>query len=207
MGDVFGILAVALVYIFVIASSNSRKKKKQSARQSEARQERAARFDQAFEKADARQAHARTPEPPARPQPEQVAWDLETAGEGEDPCHEGRLRPAQPGVRLKVATQAAMAHAGEGEDPCHEGRLRPAQPGVRLKAATQAAMARAGEGEDPCHDAPRREAEDTAYDSPIYAPVLDRGEFARQALSGVVMSEVLKRPCERRLERKLRRGA
>ncbi len=123
----------------------------------------------------------------------------EAAMEGEDPCHAGQLRPAQPGVQLNA--HLTMESAGEGEDPCHAGQLHPAQPGVRL--ITPLTMESAGEGEDPCH----------VGESPI--EVIPRettersseGTFepAKQLLCGIIMSEVLKRPAERRMDQRLRR--
>ena len=80
---------------------------------------------------------------------------------------------------------------------------------MRFDGASQEGMALAGEGEDPCHtgEAPRWE-ENAVYDSPIYAmDAQDKQAFARQVLSGVIMSEVLTRPAERRMQRKMRRNA
>lgn len=179
MGDILGILV--LVVFYAVAASSSKKKRRQRAQSRQERvKAREARFDQAFagqkNPPDAGKAHSAPSEKGfGTPDPERR---LEYAQEGEDPCHEGRLRPAQPHVRLSNASPSAMARAGEGEDPCHE---------VRSERTDRTDHA----------------ASEDAMDLP--AP--DREELARQMLAGVVMSEVLKRPAERMMERKLRRRA
>ncbi len=77
--------------------------------------------------------------PAAKPRAQQIDWSasvgektpahadqsaegisLEGAPEGEDPCHEDILRPAQPArVAYEPASEAQFSAAGEGEDPCH----------------------------------------------------------------------------------------
>ena len=87
-----------------------------------------------------------------------------------------------------------MRAAGEGEDPCHDG------------------MAEYGEGtglgEENVLGADPHETGHSVYDSPIFDLAgQDREALARQVLSGVIMSEVLTRPAQRRMQRKMRRGA
>lgn len=111
---------------------------------------------------------------------------------------------AQPKQTPPKQTQRAMAQAGEGEDPCHEEQLRPERPGMKL--VTPQTLEGAGEGEDPCHVVERPDTQtDSAYDVPARAEV-DAHRLAEQVLSGVIMSEVLKRPAERRLQQRMRRG-
>ena len=133
----------------------------------------------------------------------QLQMDLERAAEGEDPCHDDMLhrqrdpRPSDRNMRYRSVTQAQMSAAGEGEDPCHD-------------------IPHEGEsyGEGVPYDKPATGADtakhtvDSVYDSPIFgAGDQDRETLARQVLSGVIMSEVLTRPMERRMQRKMRRGA
>lgn len=220
MEDLIGIVVLVLIYAIAASSAGKKRRRKRTERaagRGRANRGREARFDQAFSERNAPKEQAAPSGEgdrrgrrmkPAQPEVRPFGMAPQTAsGEGEDPCHEGQMRPARPGVRLREATQLEMAASGEGEDPCHEG-LRPARPGVRLRDAAEPEMAAVSEGEDPCHafDRPARE-EDSVYDSPILSSAPDVGEAARQVLAGVVMSEVLKRPAERRMERKLRRGA
>lgn len=78
-------------------------------------------------------------EPPSRriappPRAQQIDWHISNederktnipmpfdgAREGEDPCHEEILQPAQPSrVTYEMASEAQFAAASEGEDPCH----------------------------------------------------------------------------------------
>lgn len=50
------------------------------------------------------------------------------------------------------------------------------------------------EGEDRCHPAPERKQARAAEPEPEAAP----GDLAQDVLRGVIMSEILTRPCERR---------
>ena len=178
------ILIVVLAVAFYIGSINSSIKKKKAKRERK-RSERMSkpRFDQAFPRdaqptasaaPAAASAHGGHAELKRAPMATQLQMDLEHAGEGEDPCHEGDLRPARQGMRFRSVSQEGFSLAEEGEDPCHTG------------------------------EAPRRE-ESPVYDSPILSQGDDRAQaLRRQVLSGVIMSEVLRRPQERRMERKLR---
>ena len=183
------ILIVVLAVAFYIGSINSSIKKKK-ARRERKRSERMSkpRFDQAF---------PRDAQPVA---PTASAAPIASVA----PAHGGHAELK----RAPMATQLQMdlEHAGEGEDPCHEGDLRPARQGMRFRSVSQEGFSLAEEGEDPCHtgEAPRRE-ESPVYDSPILSQGDDRAQaLRRQVLSGVIMSEVLRRPQERRMERKLR---
>ena len=69
---------------------------------------------------------------------------------------------------------------------------------LHLHEVSQPQMAQAGEGEDPCHAGYHAPEEP----SPIYAPEAAQADFrAQELLRGVIMSEILKRPCERMAER------
>ena len=75
---------------------------------------------------------------------------------------------------------------------------------LHLHEVTPRQMENAGEGEDPCHAGYHAPEEP----SPIYAPEAAQDDFrAQELLRGVIMSEILKRPCERMAERHDRRRA
>lgn len=75
---------------------------------------------------------------------------------------------------------------------------------LHLHEVTPRQMEAAGEGEDPCHAGYHAPEEP----SPIYAPEAAQADFrAQELLHGVIMSEILKRPCERMAERHDRRRA
>ena len=178
--DLLGIVILVFIYSIAISSSAKKKKKKNMARKQAART-RTPRFEQAFA-GDTQtafppqhsDAHDEREELQREPLTTQMQMELENAGEGDDPCHESELRPARVSMRLSNVSQEGMALAGEGEDPCHTG------------------------------EAPRREA-NPVYDSPILSGASDDAQaLKRQVLAGVIMSEVLKRPQERHMERKLR---
>ena len=186
------ILIVVLAVAFYIGSINSSIKKKK-ARHERKRSERISkpRFDQAFP----RDAQPSAPTAPVAPTASAAPVASAHGGHAE-------LKRAPMATQL----QMDLEHAGEGEDPCHEGDLRPARQGMRFRSVSQEGFSLAEEGEDPCHtgEAPRRE-ESPVYDSPILSQGDDRAQaLRRQVLSGVIMSEVLRRPQERRMERKLR---
>ena len=105
---------------------------------------------------------------------------------------------------------ARDAHSSRGaqaaQQPCREQR-------IHLHEATQAQMRFAAEGEDPCHHGEASFANDEtenemdAMDSPIYAQETDadRQQLAQDMLRGVIMSEILTRPCAGRSMQKNRR--
>lgn len=181
------ILVLFYLYAVVFSAASRKKREKRKARREERRSAR-------------RTAMNMPPQAFAAKEPEGSAPAHEhEAGEGEDPCHEGMLRPARPAVRVPEATPSQLAASGEGEDPCHEGMLRPARSGVYAREATASQFTAAGEGEDPCH---------------AFAPITDEQEMdapqeeslsdeARALLSGVILSEVLTSPRERILRRRL----
>ena len=204
---------IILIIIYAVAIKSSTKKRNKTKRSWEQLQRAENRKDavketshpaqrQAVKRPDARRedAHNHGSALERKPMATQLQMDLEHAGEGEDPCHDaimprGReLRPARSGARYTSVSQAQMSAAGEGEDPCHSD------------------IPNEGEsyGEGTAYDMPATGAggADSVYDSPIFGGGdQDREALARQILSGVIMSEVLTRPTERRMQRKMRRGA
>ena len=143
------------------------------------------------------------PEPDAPP-----AGEALSGGSGSLPYPEGgELRSARPSVRLSGRDDSLYAGSlnavtGEGEDPCHEEMLGQAHPAaVRYEAASQETFDRAAEGEDPCH--PVTKPAPHAGEAPRGTAAEDG--FRDAVLSGIVMSEVLKRPAQRRQERAAQR--
>lgn len=119
----------------------------------------------------------------------------------------GRQMQREP-LQDQTAQQLRMEIKGEGEDPCHVEILGGQRASMRMHSASQAQMQAAGEGEDPCHVG---QAAMPLEESPVYrSPILDTEEsqaFARDVLGGIVMSEVLTRPCQRRASGYTKRGA
>ena len=97
----------------------------------------------------------------------------ESAQEGFLPAFEDNCE-SRP-IHLHDVPQSVLQHAGEGEDPCHAGGAR----------STTKAERKAKEAEPP------------------FAPDEAEGsEFAQDVLRGVIMSEILTRPCDRRAMRR-----
>ena len=120
------------------------------------------------------------------------------------------MRTAREGERMDARqmkrnqeTAAGFASAFE-RIPKQETLTKDAACDVRplhLHQVTQEQMSEAGEGEDPCHIGGNRrdlEFEEYAYD--------DRYALGQDVLRGVVMSEILIRPQERRAMQRNRRG-
>ncbi len=94
----------------------------------------------------------------------------------------------------KALAQAAMSAArqnGESQRDCQTSR-------VHLHEVTQEEMDGAGEGEDPCHGGHAPDPAKETADS-FDAWELDAHELSQDVLRGVIMSEILTRPCERRM--------
>ena len=181
MEDLLGL--VAIVLYFILSASSSKKKKAERARANVSREHtrRSIQFEQAFER------EALSPSERLTRQKEAVyeggtratGRRLETFGEGDDPCHEEMLGHDRAALRAKTVSQQQMAAAGEGEDPCHVG-------GDAVEAAFDDAL--------------------TMENSPIF-DTEDPDAFARDVLRGVIMSEILTRPQDRRRGAGMKRGA
>ena len=101
------------------------------------------------------------------------------------------------------ATRADAQRKPAAQQSCREQR-------IHLHEATQAQMRFAAEGEDPCHHGEAsllNDETDDVMDSPIYAQETDadRQQLAQDMLRGVIMSEILTRPCAGRSMQKNRR--
>ncbi len=147
MEDILGIIVVAIIYLAVAASVKKKPKRSKSARASTARK---TQFEQAFARqtmASKRTASERRP----RASKHQQTPDCE-----------------QQRMHLHQATQQQMQSATEGEDPCHVGR------------------------------APQREKRPSVSHEPEHEPqIQEENTLAQDVLRGVIMSEILQRPCER----------
>ena len=75
---------------------------------------------------------------------------------------------------------------------------------LHLHEVSQPQMAQAGEGEDPCHAGSHPLEELSSVYEPQTAQIDLRGP---ELVRGVIMSEILRRPCERMAERHDRRRA
>ena len=115
-----------------------------------------------------------------------------------------KAEAAQPPAEKKP--DIGFEGAGEGEDPCHEEMLSQRPPQMRYQNSDEATMAAAGEGEDPCHVGNSESM--TGHIDYIGSGVQNddaRQEVLRQAAQAVLMGEVLKRPSQRREERRMHR--
>lgn len=122
----------------------------------------------------------------------------------------GKLLQEAEELAQEAEELARDAHSSRGaqaaQQPCREQR-------IHLHEATQAQMRFAAEGEDPCHHGEasfvndETENEMDAMDSPVYAQETDadRQQLAQDMLRGVIMSEILTRPCAGRSMQKNRR--
>lgn len=137
---------------------------------------------------------------PSQKRPAREPWDeirenltrametLEAAKEAPKPLRaEGALHQEQPcqtqSVHLHEATQQQMLDALEGEDPCHVGGANADDANAGGSALT-GARAAAYAGEE-----------------------TEQSELAQDLLRGVIMSEILTRPCNRPRGWNVKRGA
>lgn len=192
MEDFIGLVVVILY--FVIALAVGGKKKKRSANQ--LKKARRAAIEKAFEQAFSSMQDQRTGEDTMSMEPEQMTPELAQEGEG---------------ALFSKPEQMALEFAQEGEDPCHSDMLGEERPAMRAVNVSQATLAQAAEGEDPCHIGGTKDMDEpnSAYTSEV-SPLFDtddREALAQDILRGVIMSEILARPCERSVIAQRKRGA
>ena len=114
-------------------------------------------------------------------------------------------RPAAPQQQQRPAVQQSAkpqtVRMDEGADPCHEYMLSPMESQMHYEERSEADMAAAGEGEDPCHvdSAAAPQANAKPYDITVGQTEMS------PAARAIVMAEVLKRPSQRRQERRMQR--
>ena len=114
---------------------------------------------------------------------------------------------AQTAKSSKGQRAAASAGTPQGEDPCHEYMLTPQREQMHFHSADHGEMETAGEGEDPCHVGFSFDAEEMPeQESEVSRGNPANAELRKQLTQAIIMSEVLKRPDERRAERRVRRG-
>lgn len=78
---------------------------------------------------------------------------------------------------------------------------------IHLHDVPQSMMRDAGEGEDPCH-AGGMDAKEAlpVYEAELPAAAMENETLRQDMLRGVIMSEILTRPCDRRAAERNRRG-
>ena len=106
----------------------------------------------------------------------------------------GRKKNKQNKQRQRPARAASRTQTRE-----ERARVRTGQTAQGFAAAFEPAQsAPASEGDDPCHPAPKRER--TQEDRQAHEPEqeMEPNALAQDVLRGVIMSEILTRPCERR---------
>lgn len=102
------------------------------------------------------------------------------------------------------SAQAVFTAASSRKEPLsHMADADCERKPLHLHEVTQQQFAAAGEGEDPCHagHAPEREQSILLEETPEPHPLAD------DVLRGVIMSEILQRPCDRMARRDYRRRA
>lgn len=123
---------------------------------------------------------------------------------------ERQMRRAEASRPAQAASAGPDAAQTSAKKP--EIRAEQAQSATRLEAdcakrllhlheVSQQVMEAAGEGEDPCHPGGRPAEEQ------VDAPVAQPNELAQELLRGIVVSEILTRPCDRMALQRNRRRA
>lgn len=184
MDNLLGLIAIAVIYLCIVLRSDKKRRAGKAGKESQAapqrargrgREKRRASFEQAF------------------------GGEKRTGGAAPS----SRSADAGPAAQ-RTRTLGAIAAQAAG-DAFPEADCDGHAPGLHLHEATQEQLRAAGEGEDPCHagggvrPAPEQgsilSAAEQAQDS----------EAARELLRGVILSEILERPCERRARLQNRR--
>ena len=175
MGDLIGIAAIAIIYLCVVTGVGKKRRAKQQNKAAPPR------------RSGGKRKQERQP-------------SFETAFDSS-----AQAKTKQPAVRQTAArapgTLAARAEAPVGED-CGEAVHA---PGLHLHEVTQAQMMSAGEGEDPCHAGGAERSVSQRESILGELETAADNEAARELLRGVILSEILERPCERRARRLNRR--
>ena len=110
---------------------------------------------------------------------------------------------AVSGGRKKKATKQRQrpARAASRAQKREDARARTEQTAQGFSTAFARAQSQpVPEGEDPCHPAPKREQ--TAEQAHETEQETEPDALAQDVLRGVVMSEILTRPCERRARKR-----
>lgn len=121
--------------------------------------------------------------------------------------HKQAEKPREAKLDQAFAHKQAETLKRQTEHQAPEKAVREADCDKRplhLHQVSQQQMAQAGEGEDPCHAGSHPLEELSSVYEPQTAQIDLRGQ---ELVRGVIMSEILKRPCERMAERHDRRRA
>lgn len=184
MDNLLGLIAIAIIYLCIVLRSDKKRRAGKAGNGNQAAPQRAkgrgkekhkASFEQAFD--GGKRTDSRAPSVPS-----------------------ADARAVEQITRTLRAAAAKVAEDAYPEADC-DGHA----PGLHLHAATQEKLRAAGEGEDPCHagSAVRPEPEQGIILSA--AEQAQDSEAARELLRGVILSEILERPCERRARLQNRR--
>lgn len=183
MDNLLGLIAIAVIYLCIVLRSD---KKRRAGKKGGSEEKTAPR----------RSGGRRRPERKAS-----FAQAFDSGAQKADAgAGKGPVRPAGEEARRSGVLAAEAADTAFPEEDC-----TPHAPGLHLHAVTQERMRSAGEGEDPCH------AGGALHPAPEHEPVPDMAEpaadsaAARELLRGVILSEILERPCERRARLQNRR--
>lgn len=121
--------------------------------------------------------------------PEKKKAPMKTRAQGERRDRRAAVRDAQTMDGFSAAFAEGYGHAKE---PCGEQR-------IHLHDVSQEKFLEAAEGEDPCHFGGEQASRDIAGADQELEQAHDAQEALRQdVLRGVIMSEILMRPHERR---------
>ena len=115
----------------------------------------------------------------------------------------GSAQEKQPAA---APVQSAQMERGRADlSAAHEGCV---QQRIHLHEVPQSEMYEAGEGEDPCHAGQAPQPEDLPQANAFeQSEAAEWNEFSRDVLRGVIMSEILTRPCDRVAYGRKRRSA
>ena len=168
MDNLLGLIALAVIYLCIVLRSDKKRRAGKEKKPAASGGRRARERKASFEAAFAGGERAQ--------KPAAHSTSARASAKAAGPLAAASERP---GEGFSQADCAAGAHA----------------PGLHLHEVTQAQLRDAGEGEDPCHagSAPAVTEEETpqAPGNPL------REAMADDLLRGVVMSEILTRPCQR----------
>lgn len=181
MDNLLGLIAIAVVYLCIVLRSDKKR--------------RAGNAGGEEKKASPRRSGGRRSRERTASFAQAFGDEDRSAGAGAETARPAEKAPRRPGV---LAAETAGTPFPEEDCGTHA-------PGLHLHSVTQKQMSAAGEGEDPCHagSAPR-----PAPERELAAEAAEPSEdsaAARELLRGVILSEILERPCERRARLQHRR--
>ena len=182
MDNLLGLIAIAVIYLCVVLRSD---KKRRAGKKGGSEEKAAPRRSGGRRRTERRASFAQ-------------AFDSDAHARGADAASGAAPASAAREVRTPGVLAAKAADTAFPQEDC-----MPHAPGLHLHEVTQERMRSAGEGEDPCHagGAPRPAPELAAETAELPTD----SAAARELLRGVILSEILERPCERRARLQNRR--